>query len=129
MFYIIYFERVIRNHTSANDVTAKITTKNDVTSIVCLISGEDLSVTRHVFRATAIFNPSVRFQVDSKAHFPWHVTLKWEVVPSYERPIRSKSIAAILLEKVVTPLIVPAIKGFAAASAVLKPECLKVDKH
>nr|GFB13291.1 hypothetical protein [Tanacetum cinerariifolium] len=27
---------VIRNHTFANDVAAKITTKNDVTSIVCL---------------------------------------------------------------------------------------------
>nr|GEY62125.1 hypothetical protein [Tanacetum cinerariifolium] len=40
-----------------------------------------------------------------------------------------KSIAAIWLEKVVTPLIVPAIKGFAAASAVLKPEHLKVEKH
>nr|GEY59493.1 hypothetical protein [Tanacetum cinerariifolium] len=43
--------------------------------------------------------------------------------------VRSKSITAIWLEKVVTPLIVPAIKGFAAASAVLKPEHLKVDKH
>nr|GEX05371.1 reverse transcriptase domain-containing protein [Tanacetum cinerariifolium] len=43
--------------------------------------------------------------------------------------VRSKSIAATWLEKVVTPLIVPAIKGFAAASAVLKPERLKVDKH
>nr|GFB74213.1 hypothetical protein [Tanacetum cinerariifolium] len=41
---------------------------------------------------------------------------------------RSKSIAAIWLEKVVTPLIDPAIKGFAAASAVLKTERLKVDK-
>nr|GEW67749.1 reverse transcriptase domain-containing protein [Tanacetum cinerariifolium] len=40
-----------------------------------------------------------------------------------------KSIAAIWLEKAVTPLIDPAIKGFAAASAVLKPEHLKVDKH
>nr|GEW00930.1 hypothetical protein [Tanacetum cinerariifolium] len=37
MFYIIYFERVIRNRTFANNVTAKITTKNDVTSIVCLV--------------------------------------------------------------------------------------------
>nr|GEX03592.1 hypothetical protein [Tanacetum cinerariifolium] len=43
--------------------------------------------------------------------------------------VRSKSIAATWLEKVVTPLIEPAIKGFAAASAVLKPEHLKVDKH
>nr|GEW53969.1 putative reverse transcriptase domain-containing protein [Tanacetum cinerariifolium] len=43
--------------------------------------------------------------------------------------VRSKSIAAIWLEKMVTPLIDPAIKGFAAASAVLKPERLKVDKH
>nr|GEW32133.1 hypothetical protein [Tanacetum cinerariifolium] len=43
--------------------------------------------------------------------------------------VRSKSIAAIWLEKVVTPLIVPTIKGFAAASAVLKPEHLKVDRH
>nr|GEY24969.1 hypothetical protein [Tanacetum cinerariifolium] len=50
--------------------------------------------------------------------------------------IRSRSIAAIWLEKVVTPLIEPAIKnskespsqGFAAAPAVLKPERLKVDK-
>nr|GEW63141.1 hypothetical protein [Tanacetum cinerariifolium] len=33
--------------------------------------------------------------------------------------VRSKSIAAIWLEKVVTPLIDPIIKGFAAASAVL----------
>nr|GEX22452.1 hypothetical protein [Tanacetum cinerariifolium] len=40
----------------------------------------------------------------------------------------SKSIAAIWLEKVVTPLIEPAIKGFAAAPAVLKPKSLKVDK-
>nr|GEU94887.1 hypothetical protein [Tanacetum cinerariifolium] len=43
--------------------------------------------------------------------------------------IRSKSIAATWLEKVVTPLIEPAIKGFAAASAVLKSKRLKVDKH
>nr|GEX70474.1 hypothetical protein [Tanacetum cinerariifolium] len=43
--------------------------------------------------------------------------------------VRSKSIVATWLQKVVTPLIVPAIKGFAAASAVLKPERLKVDKH
>nr|GEV25907.1 retrovirus-related Pol polyprotein from transposon TNT 1-94 [Tanacetum cinerariifolium] len=52
--------------------------------------------------------------------------------------VRSKSIAATWLEKVVTPLIEPAIKveflrisltGFAAASAVLKPKRLKVDKH
>nr|GEV34427.1 reverse transcriptase domain-containing protein [Tanacetum cinerariifolium] len=42
--------------------------------------------------------------------------------------VRSRSIAAIWLEKVVTPLIEPAIKGFAAAPAVLKPERLKVDK-
>nr|GEX50418.1 putative pyridoxal kinase [Tanacetum cinerariifolium] len=43
--------------------------------------------------------------------------------------VRNKSIVAIWLEEVVTPLIEPAIKGFAAASAVLKPERLKVDKH
>nr|GFB84523.1 hypothetical protein [Tanacetum cinerariifolium] len=43
--------------------------------------------------------------------------------------VRSKSIAATWLEKVVTPSIEPAIKGFAAASAVLEPECLKVDRH
>nr|GEV61960.1 hypothetical protein [Tanacetum cinerariifolium] len=42
--------------------------------------------------------------------------------------VRSRSIAAIWLEKVVTPLIEPAIKGFAAAPTVLKPERLKVDK-
>nr|GEV68647.1 hypothetical protein [Tanacetum cinerariifolium] len=42
---------------------------------------------------------------------------------------RNKSKASIWLEKVVTPLIEPAIKGFAAASAVLKPERLKVDKE
>nr|GEU47792.1 hypothetical protein [Tanacetum cinerariifolium] len=42
--------------------------------------------------------------------------------------VRNKSIAAIWLEKVVTPLIEPTIKGFAAAPAVLKPERLKVDK-
>nr|GEV94963.1 reverse transcriptase domain-containing protein [Tanacetum cinerariifolium] len=46
-----------------------------------------------------------------------------------EKYVRSKSIAAVWLEKVVTPVIVPAIKGFAAASAVLKLEHLKVDKH
>nr|GEW93546.1 putative reverse transcriptase domain-containing protein [Tanacetum cinerariifolium] len=43
--------------------------------------------------------------------------------------VRSKSIAATWLEKVVTPLIKPAIKGFAAASTVLKLERLKVDRH
>nr|GEY58988.1 zinc finger, CCHC-type [Tanacetum cinerariifolium] len=43
--------------------------------------------------------------------------------------VRSKSIAATWLEKVVTPLIEPAIKGFAAASAFLKPERLRVDRH
>nr|GEZ17919.1 hypothetical protein [Tanacetum cinerariifolium] len=43
--------------------------------------------------------------------------------------VRSKSIAATWLEKVVTPLIEPAIKGFAAASAVLKSERLKVDRN
>nr|GEV62557.1 hypothetical protein [Tanacetum cinerariifolium] len=42
--------------------------------------------------------------------------------------VRNKSIAAIWLEKVVTPLIDLAIKGFAAALVVLKPERLKVDK-
>nr|GEW06444.1 hypothetical protein [Tanacetum cinerariifolium] len=40
--------------------------------------------------------------------------------------VRSKSIAATWLEEVVTPLIEP---GFAAASAVLKPKHLKVDRH
>nr|GEY01929.1 hypothetical protein [Tanacetum cinerariifolium] len=43
--------------------------------------------------------------------------------------VRSKSIDATWLEKVVTPLIEPANKGFAAASAVLKLERLKVDRH
>nr|GEY46964.1 hypothetical protein [Tanacetum cinerariifolium] len=42
--------------------------------------------------------------------------------------VRSKSIAAIWMEKAVTPFIVPAIEGFTSASAVLKPERLKVDK-
>nr|GEX07700.1 RNA-directed DNA polymerase, eukaryota, reverse transcriptase zinc-binding domain protein [Tanacetum cinerariifolium] len=42
--------------------------------------------------------------------------------------VRSRSMAAIWLEKVVTLLIDPAIKGFAAALAVLKPKHLKVDK-
>nr|GFC06674.1 hypothetical protein [Tanacetum cinerariifolium] len=42
--------------------------------------------------------------------------------------VRSRSIAAIWLEKMVTPLIDPAIKGFAAAPAILKPKRLKVDK-
>nr|GEW34133.1 hypothetical protein [Tanacetum cinerariifolium] len=41
---------------------------------------------------------------------------------------QSRSIAAIWLENVVTPLTEPAIKGFAGAPAVLKPEHLKVDK-
>ncbi|GJW99959.1 hypothetical protein Tco_0183873 [Tanacetum coccineum] len=59
MFYIIYFERVIRNRTFANDVTAKITTKNDITSIVCLVSGEELSVARHMFGASAILDPFI----------------------------------------------------------------------
>ncbi|GJY52314.1 hypothetical protein Tco_0443161 [Tanacetum coccineum] len=45
MFYITYFERVIKNRTFANEVTTKITTKNDITSIVCLVRGEELSVT------------------------------------------------------------------------------------
>nr|GEU54679.1 hypothetical protein [Tanacetum cinerariifolium] len=40
----------------------------------------------------------------------------------------SRSTAAIWLEKVVTPLIEPAIRGFAAAPAVLKLKHLKVDK-
>nr|GEZ92708.1 zinc finger, CCHC-type [Tanacetum cinerariifolium] len=43
--------------------------------------------------------------------------------------VKSKSIAVTWLEKVVTPLIKPVIKGFAAASAVLKLERLKVDRH
>nr|GEW43439.1 putative polyprotein [Tanacetum cinerariifolium] len=43
--------------------------------------------------------------------------------------VRSKSIAATCWSKWLSPLIVPAIKGFVAASAVLKPERLKVDKH
>nr|GEZ09584.1 reverse transcriptase domain-containing protein [Tanacetum cinerariifolium] len=42
--------------------------------------------------------------------------------------VRNKSIAAIWLKKVVTPLIDPVIKGFTIALAVLKPEHLKVDK-
>ncbi|GKC37432.1 hypothetical protein Tco_1049816 [Tanacetum coccineum] len=49
--------RVIGNRTFANDVTTMITTKNDVTSIVCLVSGEELSVARHMFGASAILNP------------------------------------------------------------------------
>nr|GEV21117.1 reverse transcriptase domain-containing protein [Tanacetum cinerariifolium] len=40
MFYIIYFERVIRDRTFVNDVTMKITTKNEVPSIVCLAKNE-----------------------------------------------------------------------------------------
>nr|GFA79335.1 hypothetical protein [Tanacetum cinerariifolium] len=43
--------------------------------------------------------------------------------------VGSKSIAATWLEKVVTPLIEPEIKGFAAASSILKSERLKVYKH
>nr|GEZ94963.1 hypothetical protein [Tanacetum cinerariifolium] len=43
--------------------------------------------------------------------------------------VRSKSIAVTWLKKVVTPLIEPAIEGFADASAVLKLKHLKVDKH
>nr|GFB26157.1 hypothetical protein [Tanacetum cinerariifolium] len=42
--------------------------------------------------------------------------------------VKSRSIAAIWLEKVVTPFIDPAIKGLAAAPAVLKPGRLKIDK-
>nr|GFB02752.1 hypothetical protein [Tanacetum cinerariifolium] len=42
--------------------------------------------------------------------------------------VRNKSIAAVWLEKVVTPLIEPAIKRFATAPAFLKPKRLKVDK-
>nr|GEU75562.1 hypothetical protein [Tanacetum cinerariifolium] len=42
--------------------------------------------------------------------------------------VRNKSIAAIWMEKVVTPLIEPVIKGFAAAPAVLKSKRFKVDK-
>nr|GEW33506.1 ribonuclease H-like domain-containing protein [Tanacetum cinerariifolium] len=37
MLYIIYIKRVIRDRTFANDVTVKIATKNNVTSIVCLV--------------------------------------------------------------------------------------------
>ncbi|GKC09010.1 hypothetical protein Tco_1000620 [Tanacetum coccineum] len=59
MFYIIYFERVIRNSTFANDVTTKITTKNDVTSIVCLVNREELLVARYIFRASAILDPFI----------------------------------------------------------------------
>nr|GFA63682.1 hypothetical protein [Tanacetum cinerariifolium] len=43
--------------------------------------------------------------------------------------VMSRSIAAIWLENVITPLTEPAIKGFAAASVVLKLEHFKVDKH
>nr|GEU67248.1 putative ribonuclease H-like domain-containing protein [Tanacetum cinerariifolium] len=42
--------------------------------------------------------------------------------------VGNKSIVSIWLEKVVMPLIDPAIKGFAAAPDVLKPERLKVEK-
>nr|GEZ24695.1 hypothetical protein [Tanacetum cinerariifolium] len=42
--------------------------------------------------------------------------------------VMSTSIAAIWMEKVVTPLIEPAIKGFAAAPTVLKPKRIKVDR-
>nr|GEY19689.1 copia protein [Tanacetum cinerariifolium] len=41
---------------------------------------------------------------------------------------KNRSIAAIWLEKMVTPLIEPAIKGFTAAPAILKPKHLKVEK-
>nr|GEW66099.1 hypothetical protein [Tanacetum cinerariifolium] len=41
---------------------------------------------------------------------------------------QNKSISVIWMEKVVTPLIDPAIKGFAAAPAVVKLKRLKVDK-
>ncbi|GJY70577.1 hypothetical protein Tco_0474280 [Tanacetum coccineum] len=63
---ILQWGRVIRNCTFANDVTAKITTKNDITSIVCLVSGEEFSVTRHMFRTSAILDLFIGFQVDSK---------------------------------------------------------------
>nr|GEW38635.1 hypothetical protein [Tanacetum cinerariifolium] len=60
--------RVIGNRTFANNVNAKITTKNDVTSIVCLVSGEELSDARYMFGASTIFDPLFGLQVDSKAY-------------------------------------------------------------
>nr|GEU59551.1 hypothetical protein [Tanacetum cinerariifolium] len=42
--------------------------------------------------------------------------------------VRNRSISVIWQEKVVTPLIEPVTKGFAAAPSVLKPKRLKVDK-
>ncbi|GJU05526.1 hypothetical protein Tco_1121956 [Tanacetum coccineum] len=53
--------RIVPGCTFANDVTAKITTKNNITSIVCLVSGEELSVTRHMFGASAILDPFIGF--------------------------------------------------------------------
>nr|GFA00644.1 hypothetical protein [Tanacetum cinerariifolium] len=71
-------------------------------------------------------------------HMTWHATGKSTQNGKMQHPVdgkawknfdnRSRSIPAIWLEKVVTHLIEPAIKGFVAASAVLKPERLKVDK-
>nr|GEW20337.1 hypothetical protein [Tanacetum cinerariifolium] len=62
-----------------------------------------------------------------------HAEVYYECVEPFKSlmclSVRSRNIAATWLEKVLTPLIVPAIKGFTAASAVLKPKRLKVDKY
>nr|GEX10792.1 retrovirus-related Pol polyprotein from transposon TNT 1-94 [Tanacetum cinerariifolium] len=65
------------------------------------------------------------------ADHPSHVYKLKKALYGLKQALRawSKSIAEILLEKVVTPLIVPVIKGFAAASVILKLEHLKVDRH
>nr|GEZ40607.1 cytochrome P450 [Tanacetum cinerariifolium] len=61
MLNIMHFESVIRNRTFTNDVTAKIATKNNITFVVCLVALKALPVTRHVFGASAVIYPLIRF--------------------------------------------------------------------
>ncbi|GJR75788.1 hypothetical protein Tco_0088153 [Tanacetum coccineum] len=67
----------------------RLQTKNDVTSIVCLVSGEELSIARHVLGASTILDLF-------KTHFPWHVTLTWKVVPTYVKAMRLSRLGSFL---------------------------------
>nr|GEX82685.1 hypothetical protein [Tanacetum cinerariifolium] len=114
------------------------TEMEDVSEFVCLEHvdveanlGTNFSNTRDV----EVEDSSVddRFKVKERSCTSERVGVYYECKEPFKSLkclwVRSKSIAATWLEKVVTPLIEPAIKGFAAASAILKPKRLKVDRH
>nr|GEV63827.1 reverse transcriptase domain-containing protein [Tanacetum cinerariifolium] len=113
---------VSRMNTNSRENASKMDDRIDKQSTECLCGDEYLQLTAlatyFFLRRCLKANKRVEVYYEGMEPFKSLMCL-W---------VRNKSIAAIWLEKVVTPLIKPGIKGFAASPAVLKPELLKVDK-